>query len=426
MTRNEAINFLLENPYKLGHLLGFTKLTKLHNKWIKDMVRSEKDKTLQAHRGSYKTTCVSIALAILIVLRPSAKIAFIRKTGSDVKAIIRQVKKILKSDQMRHFVRIIYGSELILLKETDTEITTNLCNDTKGDSQLIGFGIGGSVTGKHYDIIFTDDIVNLEDRKSRAAREETKLFYMELQNLKNRGGRIYNTGTPWHKEDCFTLMPKAIIYDCYHTGLIDSDELKTIRSKMTASLFAANYELRHIASDDVIFTNPQTGYEQSLAMQGISHYDAAYYGEDFTALTIINKHDGYYYIYGRLWRKHIDDCESDIIKLHKAFNAGKMYTELNADKGASAKSMKKNSDLRVVTYSETMNKFIKISSYLKQEWEKVRFVVGTDEEYINQICDYNEDAEHDDAPDSCTCAVMRMMKKKERTEEELAYYSQFL
>lgn len=38
----------------------------------------------------------------------------------------------------------------------------------RGTSQLLGVGTSGSLTGKHYDYIFTDDIVNLKDRISPA------------------------------------------------------------------------------------------------------------------------------------------------------------------------------------------------------------------------------------------------------------------
>ena len=51
MVRKEAVDFLLTSPYKFGHLVGFAKLTELHNKWLVDMVRGKEDKTLQAHRG---------------------------------------------------------------------------------------------------------------------------------------------------------------------------------------------------------------------------------------------------------------------------------------------------------------------------------------------------------------------------------------
>ena len=58
-----------------------------------------------------------------------------------------------------------------------------------------------------------------------------------------------------------------------------------------------------------------------------------------------------------------------------------------------------------------MNKFIKITSYLKGEWDNIIFVQGTDEEYIQQVCDYNENAEHDDAPDSLA-SVCRLLYSK--------------
>lgn len=410
MTQNQAVNFLLTKPYKLGHLLGFNKLTQLHNKWIVDMVRGKGDKTLQAHRGSYKTTCVSIALAELMVLLPNLRILFMRKTDTDVKEVIAQVENILRSPQMQHFVMCIYGVELKLTVCSATELSTNLTTDIRGTSQLVGKGIGGSLTGKHFDRIFTDDIVNLEDRKSRAKRDDTKLIYQELRNVINRGGRIYNTGTPWHPDDAFSLMPNPERHDCYSTGLISDEELAGIRQKMLASLFAANYELRHIASDDVIFTRPKTGEDPAKVEQGDCHIDAAYDGEDYTALTICKKHGTEYYIFGKLWRKHVDDCEDGIIEWRKHFNAGAILCELNSDKGYLAKNLRKRGE-RAKTYHENMNKFLKISSYLKAEWEHVHFVEGTDQEYINQICDYNEDAEHDDAPDGAASMIRYLWKR---------------
>jgi hypothetical protein len=412
MTQQQAIALLIHEPVKLGWAVGFDKLTALHNAWIVDMVRGADDKTLQSHRGSYKTTCVSIALAIIIVLLPNMKTLFLRKTDADVKEVIRQTRNILLSPYMQELAELIHGKRMTVTTQTAAEISTNLCSDSKGTSQLVAMGINGSITGKHFDWIFTDDIVNVQDRISKAERDHTKLVYQELQNIRNRGGRIYNTGTPWHKEDCFSLMPNIERHDCYSTGLILPEELQRIKQSMTASLFAANYELRHIASDDVIFSTPQTGADAALAEQGIVHIDAAYGGEDYTAMTICKKRDGKYYVYGRLWRKHVDDCIDEIIRMRKAFNAGCIWCERNADKGYLAKALRQHGE-RAETYHENMNKFLKITSYLKSEWQNVIFVAGTDAEYINQICDYNENAEHDDAPDSAASVIRRLWNKKE-------------
>lgn len=421
MTRQEAVRFLRDKPYKVGQLLGFTKLTKLHNEWMSVMLTAKCDKTLQAHRGSYKTTCVSVVLAILMVLLPNKRILFMRKTDSDVKEIIKQVQNILVNPRFQVFVFAIYGVYLKLTVASATEVSTNLTTDVKGTAQLVGIGTGASLTGKHFDIIFTDDIVNVQDRISKAERDHTKIIYQELQNIKNRGGRIFNTGTPWHKEDAFSLMPDPIKYDCYQTDLISKEELADIKKSMLASLFAANYELRHIAAEDVIFFDPVTGADPALVEQGECQLDAAYGGEDWTAFTIGKRSEGKYYILGKCWRKHVDDCEDEIIQIRKSFNAGKIYLENNGDKGYLAKQLK-NKGERPVSYHEDMNKFLKITSYLKGVWEDVVFVEGTDPEYINQICDYNENAEHDDCPDSLASLVRKLWGKKDRSNIDRSSY----
>lgn len=412
MERQKAVEFLLDEPYKLGHMLGFTKLTELHNDWIKAMILGKEDETLQAHRGSYKTTCVSVALSLDIVLLPNTRTMFMRKTDNDIKEVVSQVKKILQSPHMRYFVQSIYGVDLKLTTSTAGEISTNLTTDIRGTAQLVGLGMGGSLTGKHFDRIFTDDIVNVQDRISKAERDRTKLIYQELQNIKNRGGRIFNTGTPWHKDDAFSLMPNAKKYDCYSTGLMTAEQIAEVKQQMTASLFAANYELRHIASEDVIFDSPNVNAEPHYIEQGECHIDAAYGGEDWTAFTICRKHDGKYYVLGKCWRKHIDDVQDEIIKLRQLYNAGKIHCETNGDKGYLAKALKAKGE-RVSAYHENMNKFLKITSYLKSEWKNVYFVAGTDKDYIDQICDYNENAEHDDCPDSLASMIRKLWKKRD-------------
>ena len=413
MTRKQAAELLIHKPVIFARAAGFTKLGDIHNDWIVDMVRGTDDKTLQAHRGSYKTTCVSVALAIIAVLLPNCKTMFMRKTDSDVKEVVRQVQNLLLSPYMQALCVTIHGKPLSLATASATEINTNLSTDNKGASQIVAMGVNGSLTGKHFDRIFTDDIVNVQDRISKAERDHTKIIYQELQNIKNRGGRIYNTGTPWHKFDCFSIMPKAVKYDCYVTGLISDDELANIRDSMSASLFAANYELRHVADEDVIFTNPQTDADPAMVEQGEAHIDAAYGGEDFTAYTLINKRDGLYYVFGKLWGKHIDDCLDEIQRIQARYNAGRIFCEDNGDKGYLAKELRRRGE-RAFVYHENQNKYIKITSYLKAEWRNVRFVSGTDKEYVNQICDYNENAEHDDAPDSLASSIRRLWSKTEK------------
>lgn len=400
-------------PAAIGRMIGFKDLTdELHGKWMQNIIYGDADYTLQAHRLSYKSSCLSVALAMWCVLNHGKNALFMRKTDTDVIESIAQAQKVMENEAFRHMAEILMGSPVYLTTGNASNMTVSTYDSPRGAEQLVGCGCGGSLTGKHANLIVCDDVVNLQDRISMAEREKTKSIVRELRNIVTRDGRIVFIGTPWHKEDAFSLVATPERYDCYSTGLISEEKLKNLREAMTASLFAANYELRHIASDDVIFTSPQTGADPALAEQGICHIDASYGGEDGTAFTICKKSGGKYYIYGRLWHKHVDDCLPEIIRLRKAFNAGIIYCERNADKGYLAKALRDKGE-RADTYHEKTNKFVKITSYLKSEWKNVVFVAGTDAEYINQICDYTENAEHDDAPDSAASIVRKLWNKKD-------------
>lgn len=408
--RNKYLDLLIDEPYKIGHWVGFEDLRPIHNEWLKLMMFSREDETLLAHRGSYKTTCLSIAIACLMVIKPNEPIIFMRKTDTDVKEVIKQVAKILTSDVMQHFVSKIYETRLYLIEETSTNITTNLMTSTKGSSQLLGIGTSSSLTGKHADLVITDDIVNLKDRISKAERDRTKAVYMELQNIKNRGGRILNTGTTWHKEDAISTMPNKHVFDCYTTGLIDRSEVEKIRQTMTPSLFAANYELKHIAAEDVLFDNPKFTNNYEALFNGIAHIDASYGGADGTAYTIVKATKEKIYVLGKRWNKHVDDCLGEIEELQKHYKVGTIHTEDNGDKGYLAKQLKQIG-LRAKTYHESMNKYIKISTYLRKHWSEIEFLEETDHDYINEILDYTEQAEHDDAADSLA-SIIREIKGK--------------
>lgn len=412
MNKIEFARAIYKHPEKVGVSVGFNDLTEIHGEWIREMVWGDGDYTLMAHRAAYKSSCLAVAISLIMVLYPTKNIIFLRKADNDVSEMIRMVNKILKSQILIDICAVLHGVSLELTEEASDHISTSLWTSPMGASQLLGIGIKSSITGKHSEIVITDDICNVSDRISKAERDRTKLQYQELQNIRNRGGRIINLGTKWHKDDVFTLMDNIHIYDYKRTGLISDEQLKKIKESMTASLFACNYELKIIASEDVIFDNPTVGADPSLAEQGDCHIDAAYGGEDYTAFTICRKQGGKYYVLGKMWRKHVDECLPEIILYRNQFNAGKIWCEDNGDKGYLAKELKRRSE-RAVPYHESQNKFLKITSYLKFEWKNVEFVAGTDAEYIKQILDYNENAEHDDAPDSLASIVRQLWAKKE-------------
>ncbi|MCR5370115.1 MAG: hypothetical protein K6E83_05350 [Clostridium sp.] len=403
--RAELARVIRQHPEVIGRQVGFRDLTPLHGEWIREMVFGREDYTLQAHRGSYKSSCLAVAISLIILACPVRNIIFIRKADNDVSEMLGMVSKILRTDIFKNLSMVLLNKPITVTSEGGDHLSTNLWTSPMGAHQLQGIGLRASITGKHAWYVITDDICNLTDRISRAERERTKLQYDELQNIRNRGGRIINLGTPWHKEDVFSKMPNIHRYDCYHTGLLSEEKIEELRGSMAPGLFAANYELRHIASEDAMFdTAPKFTDDPTMLRDGIAHIDAAYGGRDYTAFTCGRlDYDAHkLYLYGRLWRSHVDKVLPQIVQEAERLVCAPIYCEDNGDKGFLKKQIM-GMDTWAKTYTERQNKNLKISSFLRKWWPDIVFLRGTDPEYINQIMDYTENAEHDDAPDSAAC-----------------------
>lgn len=409
-SQQETALWLLRHPAEYGRRLGYTLLQDgLHDPWMHEIIWGSQDMTLQAHRGAYKTSCLEVSLVDIIMTLRYKNTIFLRKTDNDVAEVLQAVRAMLLHPLTQAVCQVLTGKPLELYKATNKQITTSLYARAGGAPQLLGIGLGGSLTGKHADIIITDDIVNRLDRQSKAERERTKQIYQELQNLRNPGGRIINTGTPWHKEDAFSLMPAPKKFDCYSTGLLTHAQIEDLRGRMSPSLFAANYELKHIASEGALFeTSRPVEDAMDKLRDGIAHLDAGYGGEDGTAFTCCQKIGDTIYLYGRLWPEtHVDTVLDAVIAEAERLMCGPIYCEFNGDKGYLGKEIRDRGGY-AFGYTESQNKYIKISTYLKKWWKNIVFVKGTDPKYIEQIMDYSDAAEHDDAPDSaaCCCRVM--------------------
>ena len=153
------VELLKTHAERIGILAGFKDLQALHGEWIRKMLFCKDMYVLKAHRSSYKTSCLEIVIALFIVLKPNCSIFFVRKTDDDVKEVVEKVQHLLKKDVFRVLTKVMHGVDLVLEKETAFAIDTNL-NQHKEmvTAQLLGFGLKGSMTGKHCDILILDDI----------------------------------------------------------------------------------------------------------------------------------------------------------------------------------------------------------------------------------------------------------------------------
>jgi len=403
---------IIDNPIPYAHSLGLTKLNEeIHKEWIRRAFFMDKHETTQAHRGSYKSTCVRVGLGLRIIAKPFTNTILLRKTDPDVKDIITAISKDLKTEVAKGLMYEIYKKVPKFVADSYSEIELDTYCGVMG-RQLLGLGLNTSITGKHGSVL-TDDIITLKDRISGAERERTKSQYQELVNVASENNMyIQNWGTPWHKDDAFTIMPAPEIKTVYDTGIISQEEIDTRKSMMTPSLFAANYELKHIADGDVLFPEPKYG-AFPVGAKAFAQIDAAYGGSDRTALTIMAESGDSLHVVGKLLTGHIDQYYNLIVSMLERYQVQGCALENNADKGFLKKELTKITDIPLVGYHEKMNKYYKISTYGKSVWNRVVLdMENSDYEYISEIMDFNENASHDDAPDSFASLVRWKYKKK--------------
>lgn len=190
--------------------------------------------------------------------------------------------------------------------------------------------------------------------------------------------------------------------------MLNNAQLDHLRSSMEPSLFAANYELRHIASGSALFGEAPTFFDDpALLHGGIAHIDASYGGDDYTAFTMAKRVGGVIYMFGRMWQGHVDTKIDLCITECRRLRCSPLLLETNGDKGYLAREIRSRG-MEVVPYAEKMNKYQKISTFLRKWWKSIVWLRGTDPEYLTQIQEYNEDAEHDDAPDSAACLCRKL------------------
>ena len=177
-----------------------------------------------------------------------------------------------------------------------------------------------------------------------------------------------------------------------------------------------------VASEGALFTTyPEYTDDVTLLRDGIAHIDAAYGGEDFTAFTCAKRQGDTIYLYGRMWHKHVDTVLDTCIFEAKRLLCAPILTESNADKGYLAKEIIRRG-YSARTYTESMNKFLKISTFLRKWWGNVVFLDGTDKQYVAQILSYTESAEHDD---SCDSAAVCCRYYDKRGNDNEGYISPF-
>jgi hypothetical protein len=217
----------------------------------------------------------------------------------------------------------------------------------------------------------------------------------------------------------------------HRTGIFTEAQIAAKRKTTTPALFSINHLLRHVPEEKLLFANPEYARWEHTARPVWAHLDAAFGGDDTNALTFAaERKDGLIQVIGFSFRETIKSRLEWVAKKLAELHASRLWIETNTDKGYTAdwlrtelaKRRQTSGDARtrVVDYAESMNKHVKITSYVYEHWERIRFDdTMSDAEYLEQVVDYEEGAEPDDAPDSLSSLLRAAIMPKARQTNDL-------
>lgn len=418
---------ILKNPHKLGWWLGYELLNETHGSWIKKTwgENHDRDYLLLAHRNSFKTTSIVIVGVIWYLLfNPNASILLVRKSADASQALLALIRNLYRTEKMKYFYEAMgFGKEFSLKEDKKNRLILSTAKRKRPEASIEVISIGTKgVTGRHYDRIHLDDVVDEVDMNSEKERERTKLFYHNLKSVVMPGQCITATGTPWHRNDLYSLFTNV---DRYPIGSVDISffseaELQKIKSVLPPSQFSSQYDLIFSDNEKLLFREPFMTNEWKEQVPVYGHIDCAYGGEDFNALTIIQlTNNGVINVLGKLFRGHIVNHYDDIGRQVEKYDVKGLYLEENFDKGLVAKDLRAQG-IPVWSYQETVSKYAKITSILYKYWSVLRFSKNCDAKYLEQITEYKDGVAHDDAPDSLASLLMQMNWRLEENVHSLA------
>jgi hypothetical protein len=203
---------LNETPFKLdipkgleGLITGTTEV---------DDMRALSGFIFKAPRDTYKSTHFHGAVPLFYALRHKhingmdSRIALLHhKDGLAYKNLRRLRIKSTRSRWMKHVWPTFSGSSLRQIGSNKGLIFPCAMEGGQSEYSVEAAGMGGSITGGHYDLICISDMVTEDHKKSKLNRDETANRFDALRFVSDTNiGKIIIDGTPYHPHDQYKRL----------------------------------------------------------------------------------------------------------------------------------------------------------------------------------------------------------------------------
>ena len=219
-------------------ILGWEGLdVEYHGAMCDFMQKQGESKLVLAPRGHLKSTICTVAYALWRSMKnPDARILIANYKLPTAQAFLFQIRNELGRDRFRAFYPGVVPN-LKNVKWNESQITLNRQSNPK-EATFEVTGVGGEITGKHYDIILFDDIQGPENVGTLEQLQKLKTWWNQMQAILEPGGDQVLVGTRWHYADIYGFILENLMSEfmVHQTDVFKEDGTPVWPRKFTAEV----------------------------------------------------------------------------------------------------------------------------------------------------------------------------------------------
>lgn len=320
--------------------------------WLCDVLTTDQDIMVIVPRRHMKTTWVKIKLIQNILKNPMVRQAMYSSTSTLVEQELASIKRMLETPMLMNlFPEIIpaMGKKGVNWQVNRAAELTMFRNPEEGnppqECQIEVYGVGSTVTGKHFDIHMYDDLINEKTTQTMEQLAKTRDWYGYIQGVLEPGGQEIYIGTPYHHEDLTVWIEREGIYDrVVKRGYRENGKIvysyftekmiAKLRKRYTPYQFSCQMEVEPIPREDQPFPPPQPQYTQ-LPVAKYNYYIAvdpaatikSYSDETAIVVAAVSELGNVYVEEALHFKKPGNEIAEIILKLNERYKPRKVGVE---------------------------------------------------------------------------------------------------
>jgi hypothetical protein len=175
---------------------------KVHDGLSEFLTRPSDNKLILMPRGHFKSSVVTIGYSIQqMLVNPNIRILVTNARYDMAVDFLDQIKDYLLNSDLKHFYGEFHHKDLSWTK-TQFTIAQKTDKKKRGPSMKAA-GVESVLTGSHYDLIINDDLVEMQNVRTKEQIQKVIDFHDGCFDLLDPGGKIIDIGTRWSEDDLY-------------------------------------------------------------------------------------------------------------------------------------------------------------------------------------------------------------------------------